>query len=502
MTERKHYATFLMLGVLALLPWNFFIMPFSFWMSKLQDPNWKENRGAVEQVQSQVTDQWRQLGKILDNAERRISLQAVTASAGTLILPDFAFTIERSTVCTPEQEEYEQNQFQKFWNFDLAVTTTSASLVFSILTSVLAKRLQRAVKCLFCLCGSFICLLGALISCLIDTHNWIENFFFFGLGLALAITIFCAIFQVSLFGLASVFPEKFGVISAVLIGQGIGGVLSVGLHLISIATLKNPNFRAMIFFSLGSFIVGLGILLCMCISRDKDFQRYLIERTFECDSNESLIIDGIEAVSRSDSQASKVTSSADSDQAVQKEITSFSELVQHKTWSYFVTIFLVYTVTLSLFPAVAAQIQPVAYDCTKEYHTKWYTALWCIFLFNSGDAAGRIISGKTKEIHLSKGRRLLFAALFRMLFLVLLPMCNIRLKSRKTPVIIHNDVAYIIIMGLMSLSGGFIASHAFRYAIKASPGRFAHNTGCAMAVTMMGGILTGVCLSFAIVAAI
>ena len=31
-------------------------------------------------------------------------IQAVTASAGTLILPDFAiYSIERSTICTPEQ---------------------------------------------------------------------------------------------------------------------------------------------------------------------------------------------------------------------------------------------------------------------------------------------------------------------------------------------------------------------------------------------------------------
>jgi len=58
------------------------------------------------------------------------------------------------------------------------------------------------------------------------------------------------------------------------------------------------------------------------------------------------------------------------------------------------TVFLVFVVTLGLFPAVAAFVQATDFDCNNQYHTKWFVPIWVFTLFNVGDTAGRILSPK------------------------------------------------------------------------------------------------------------
>ena len=43
---------------------------------------------------------------------------------------------------------------------------------------------------------------------------------------------------------------------------------------------------------------------------------------------------------------------------------------------------------VGLFPAVAAFVQPINYDCNNVYHTKWFQPIWCFTLFNVGDTIG------------------------------------------------------------------------------------------------------------------
>ena len=77
-----------------------------------------------------------------------------------------------------------------------------------------------------------------------------------------------------------------------------------------------------------------------------------------------------------------------------EHLVPFGKFICTTLWPYMLSVFLVFVVTLGLFPAVASFIQPANYDCNNQYHTKWFVPVWCFTLFNVGDTAGRMLSAK------------------------------------------------------------------------------------------------------------
>lgn len=69
-----------------------------------------------------------------------------------------------------------------------------------------------------------------------DSEEWIPKFFVSTLVVVIAITICCAIFQTSLFGLAAEFPAEHGIMTAVMGGQGFGGIFAC---IVNLSTLGN-----------------------------------------------------------------------------------------------------------------------------------------------------------------------------------------------------------------------------------------------------------------------
>ena len=84
------------------IPFNFFVTPFAYWMTKLQRSNWNNN--TIEN------------DSILDHTD------------GTL-----NHTLHNKTCTT----SYEFNNYQKFWNSSLLTIFMAINLVFSFLTTIL-----------------------------------------------------------------------------------------------------------------------------------------------------------------------------------------------------------------------------------------------------------------------------------------------------------------------------------------------------------------------------
>ena len=76
------------------------------------------------------------------------------------------------------------------------------------------------------------------------------------------------------------------------------------------------------------------------------------------------------------------------------EKISFGKFIQTTLWPYMLSVFLVFAVTLGLFPGAAAFIKPANYDCSNLYHTKYFVPLWCFTLYNVTDTIGRWAAGK------------------------------------------------------------------------------------------------------------
>ena len=92
----------------------------------------------------------------------------------------------------------------------------------------------------------------------------------------------------------------------------------------------------------------------------------------------------------------KSSDGANNNEGSDETLISFPDFIKTTLWPYMLSVFLVFTVTLGLFPAVAAFVVSSNFDCHNEYYTKWFVPIWCFTLFNVGDTAGRILSAKCR----------------------------------------------------------------------------------------------------------
>ena len=91
-------------------------------------------------------------------------------------------------------------------------------------------------------------------------------------------------------------------------------------------------------------------------------------------------------------------------------------------------------------------------------------------------------------------------ACLRVVFVAIFPMTNINPDGRSTSVILNSDIAYIIILTLMSLSGGIVSGQAMSYAGQVAPRHLADDVGNTMGTCLVAGLLGGASFSFIVLA--
>ena len=116
-----------------------------------------------------------------------------------------------------------------------------------------------------CLIGYLVCFAVTLLMVRIDNSEWIPAFFYSTLAIVIAITVsifftlirifftrcfifhtviylliqvFTAVFQTSIFGLAAEFPAELGIMTAVMGGQGCGGIFACVVNLATLGEFK------------------------------------------------------------------------------------------------------------------------------------------------------------------------------------------------------------------------------------------------------------------------
>jgi len=118
--------------------------------------------------------------------------------------------------------------------------------------------------------------------------------------------------------------------------------------------------------------------------------------------------------------------------------------VLRNTWVYVLVIFVDYTLTLILYPAVAALVKPVSQE-SSLWNDTLFLPVCCFLLQACGDWVGRSIAtfsqwpgpGKKTEIG--------------MLILVIL-------RAGFIPLLMRSDYAYVGILGSFSVLGGYIGN--------------------------------------------
>ena len=164
-------------------------------------------------------------------------------------------------------------------------------------------------------------------------------------------------------------------------------------------------------------------------------------------------------------------------------------------WMQCFNVFMVFFVTLAIFPAVHAGIRPIDPNFFGSVETtdKYFSAVNCFLVFNSCAMIGNIFPNWFK---VPGPKYLWIPVMSRLLLFPFFLLCNYHPLHRQWPVYINND--YIFILGgiVLGLSSGYYSSLCMMYAPRCVPKEHAGTAGMMAAAFLVIGIFCGINFSF------
>uniref|UniRef100_A0A8D3D9H0 Equilibrative nucleoside transporter 2-like n=1 Tax=Scophthalmus maximus TaxID=52904 RepID=A0A8D3D9H0_SCOMX len=340
-------------------------------------------------------------------------------------------TTEWSNGTAVERKEYHFNNW-------MTLLSQLPLLLFTLLNSILYQRISEAMR----IAGSlvFILLLFILTAVLVKVPMEEDRFFSVTMATIWFINSFGAVLQGSLFGLVGLLPQKYSTVF--MSGQGLAGTFAAIAMLLAIASDADSESAA------------LGYFITPCVGTVITLFSYLLLPRLEF---------------------------------AQYHLNKSSK---YEIWVMAFCVTFVFTVTLSVFPAVTADVKTI-------FPGKWerfFLSVCCFLIFNINDWLGRTI---TTFIRWPRKESPLFPVLVisRVVFVPLLMLCNVQERSF-LPVYFPHDAAFTVIMALFSVSSGYFVCLSMSYAPQLVEPKDAETAGALMTFFLALGLSLGAALSF------
>lgn len=273
---------------------------------------------------------------------------------------------------------------------------------------------------------------------------------------------FTAFLQDGLFGLSASLPERYtqGIVS----GQALAG-LGIAAGNFGITWSKPPtkelviledeyqlteghvNTSALAYFTLAMVVMVVCILSFILLLHLPIYKAYK--------SREELR----DSIKRDkDLEAKEMMESflePDENTEANKPIDTTSIL--QRIWYHAVALFLVFFVSIAIFPGITSSIKPL-YPSGGRLYRDLYIPLTFV-IYNFGDLLGRITSSKYPH---PRPLTLMNLSLLRCGFFALFMMCNI-VTNGQTPrsVFFHSDIIPLVLIFLLAYSNGVVCSLSF-----------------------------------------
>ncbi|XP_018794698.1 PREDICTED: equilibrative nucleoside transporter 2-like [Bactrocera latifrons] len=300
-----------------------------------------------------------------------------------------------------------------------------------------------------------------VLMAMVDSTNWPGAFFWITMVTVVVLNMASAVYQNTIFGMVATFPFRYT--GAVILGCNICGLF---VSLISIGS--NYIFPTIRTAAIYYFITAMVLLL------------FCYDTFFAIPLNKFFIYN----------QLSRKTEGS--------EIVKTSDIPY---WTIFKTasmqlfnVFLIFFVTLAVFPAVNSDIKASSSDFFIK-DPIMYIQITCFLTFNLFAMLGSLTSywiqwPGPKYLVIPVALRLVFIPLF--LFCNYLPL-NI---DRSLPVLINNDWIYWIIGVLMAYTSGYYSALAMMYAPQTVEQNQQVKAGMFAGAMLISGIFCGILFSF------
>ncbi|XP_019713938.1 equilibrative nucleoside transporter 2-like [Hippocampus comes] len=413
-----------------------------------------------------------------------------------------------------------ENSNSKYFNSCMTLLSQLPLLLFTLLNSILYQRISEAVR----IAGSlvFILLLFIFTAVLVKVEMDSDRFFSVTMATIWFINSFGAVLQGSLFGLVGMLPQKYSAIF--MSGQGLAGTFAAMAMLLANASGAESKSAALGYF-ITPCVGTLVTLFCYLLLPRLEFARYYLKKsakyepgaTVELLTAESAAVDngklnglangsvagspnkdGASEECEGEAQRDRSKEAFLSEAPVEKkqEKASLIEIFK-KIWVMAFCVTFVFTVTLSVFPAITADVKTSSPDFKTALKGNWdryFINVCCFLTFNINDWLGRTI---TTVIQWPRKESRLFPLLVvsRVVFIPLLMLCNVQARSF-LPVYFASDIGFTVIMALFSVSSGYFVCLSMSYAPQMVEAKDAETAGSLMTFFLALGLSIGAALSF------
>lgn len=162
-----------------------------------------------------------------------------------------------------------------------------------------------------------------------------------------------------------------------------------------------------------------------------------------------------------------------------------------KSWMQCFNVFLIFFVTLAIFPAVYANVEQIDKDFIIS--KKYFVTVTCFLVFNVFAMVGNLIPNLVLS---PKPDKLWIPVVSRLLLIPFFLYCNYKPNIRAWPVYITNDYIYLLGGVILATSSGYYSSLAMMYAPKCVEPKHAPIAGMMAAFFLICGIFLGINFSF------
>nr|XP_016944869.1 equilibrative nucleoside transporter 3 [Drosophila suzukii] len=367
----------------------------------------------------------------------------------------------------------ELTPLQKSFTCDLALTATISGTTFLLLNAIYGHHVSLRTKMLGTL-WVILVLFGVTTGFVeVNTDTWQEQFFLITLIIVVLLNVSAATMSGALYGVAGLFPSEF--ITAVVSGQALGGILTALAFILVLAFDTGPNTTAFIFFIVGGVLILLCIV-CYVILARQPFFRYYLEG-----GDKYTVIRAVPSHSRNEG-------------AEGLPLEPILRQVMSKIYLHAACLALLYTTTLSVYPAVTVLMQ------SEHEHSEWtdvyYLPVVNYLIFNCGDYFGRLFAGWL-ERPINQNTSLLFTVV-RMAFVPFF-LCSNSSEHNFLPVLVKHDYSFIAMMVLFALSNGYFTNILLIMAPKSVKKHEKELASSIMAAALSCGMAVGSLLSLVFV---
>lgn len=333
----------------------------------------------------------------------------------------------------------------------------------------------------------------------LDSSQWPGKFFYLTIASVVVMNMASGVYQNCVFATGAKFPGSYT--NAILIGSNISGTFTAIVNLLSIWLAARPQDAAMYYFTTALVVIIICFITYNLLPLNRFYRfhdKAAIVKTSEADQD---TLDDFNDMSKTIPTSEITELRKTVDMMVPRNPTKPDEtckddlyrkwIVFKKCWPQLLNVFLIFYVTLALFPAVLAGIQ----QSGSRFDKKYFTPVTCFLFFNAFAMIGNFLPGWTtwpgkKYVWILVVLRLLFVPYF--LFCNFHPLDKEGNSERRWPVLMKNDKFYMIGNILMAFSSGYLSSLCMMFASSDLSADEAPRAGMLAAFFLIFGIFLGI----------